>query len=118
MKRCPVCYVNDFFDGAHGAHPQYQYFDTSGDFELCSNHIELIEVFNYNTKRIYFYFVAIGMKRLPEQLHNIMLMSAATDNDCYASAYLDTFEHLLILKLGLSPDDDLLYLRNWKSSDD
>ena len=59
MKRCPVCYVNDFFDGVGTPppHPQYQYFDRSGDFELCSNHIELIEVFNYNTKRIYFYFV-------------------------------------------------------------
>jgi hypothetical protein len=109
MKRCPVCYVNDFFDGSG---TQYQYFDTSGDFELCSNHIELIEVFNYNTKRIYFYFVAIGMKRLPEQLHNIMLMIAATDkNDCYASAYLDTFENQEMLKLALSPDDDLVYLK-------
>jgi hypothetical protein len=90
MKRCPVCYVNDFFDGTH---PISIFFDTSGDFELCSNHIELIEVFNYNTKRIYFYFVAIGMKRLPEQLHNIMLMNAATKNDGYASAYLETFKN-------------------------
>lgn len=86
---CPFCHINFQFD-----RPVRDYFChptliNDKDCEPCSTHksINLLQFFNQNTKKIYFYYVLTKIKKLPEELHNVML-AHATNNDDWAKIYI------------------------------
>ena len=85
LQRCPVCYVNKSFNTKNQGSGQY--FKTY-EFEVCSSHLNLIKSLEHDAQRIYYYFVCSGMNKLPEELHNFMLMDAS-DGNAFAKSYLN-----------------------------
>lgn len=90
FKYCPFCHIDfefrDFKDQPIIRHPT---LISNKDCEPCSTHksINLLQFFNQNTKKIYFYYVFTKIKKLPEELHNVMLAHAA-NNDEWAKIYI------------------------------
>lgn len=90
---CPFCHIE--FEFIHNLKEKsslalrYPTLINDKDCEPCLTHksINLLQFFNQNTKKIYFYYVFTKIKKLPEQLHNVMLAHAA-NNDNWAKIYI------------------------------
>lgn len=72
---------------------------------MCSNHLNLIKSLEQDAQRICYYFVLVnerdptGTTKLPEELHNFMVMDAANGN-AFAKCYLNSYNALLVREIN------------------